>query len=282
MHEEVDGIFKRRATSGITPYLTGGSSCIVYPAREIYAGKGKLEWGNKPTDGGHLILLREEVETLLNSDPQIEPLIQKFVGSQEMIQNQPRYCLWIGDDDITLAETSDEVRRRLKAVAEMRAASKASQTRPAAAYPHRFRQIQSVAKSHSFVLPTVSSENREYFPFGLQDNSTIVYASAFAMYDAPLWNLALVASKVHLVWIATVCGKLETRYRYSNTLGWNAFPIPKLTKEHKAELTRTAENILLAREAHFPATIADLYKPCLLYTSPSPRDRQKSRMPSSA
>ncbi|MCF6211539.1 MAG: lactate dehydrogenase, partial [Gammaproteobacteria bacterium] len=80
-------------------------------------------------------------------------------------------------------------------------------------------------------------------------------------YDAPLWNMALIASRIHLVWIATVCGKLETRYRYSNTLGWNTFPVPPLTEKNKTDLTRCAEDILLAREAHFPATIADLYAP---------------------
>ena len=85
--------------------------------------------------------------------------------------------------------------------------------------------------------------------------------SAFAIFDAPLWNMALIASRMHLVWIATVCGKLETRYRYSNTIGWNTFPLTLLTEQNKADLTVCAENILLAREAHFPATIADLYDP---------------------
>jgi hypothetical protein len=73
--------------------------------------------------------------------------------------------------------------------------------------------------------------------------------------------LALLLSRLHLIWVATVCGKLETRYRYSNTLGWNTFPVPALTEQNKADLTACAENILLAREAHFPATIADLYDP---------------------
>jgi hypothetical protein len=84
---------------------------------------------------------------------------------------------------------------------------------------------------------------------------------AFALYDAPLWNMALIASRIHLVWIATVRGKMKTDFRYSNTLGWNTFPVPPLTEKHKADLTRRAEDILLAREAHFPATIADLYDP---------------------
>lgn len=84
---------------------------------------------------------------------------------------------------------------------------------------------------------------------------------ALAIYDAPLWNMALIVSRLHLVWIATVCGKLETRYRYSNTLGWNTFPVPTLTEKNKEDLTRCAEDILLARENHSPATIADLYAP---------------------
>jgi len=110
-------------------------------------------------------------------------------------------------------------------------------------------------------MPRVSSENREYLPAGLLDADAIIQDQALALYDAPLWNLALIASRLHLVWIATVCGKLETRYRYSNTLGWNTFPVPLLTEQNKIDLNACAEAILLAREAHFPATIADLYDP---------------------
>lgn len=117
------------------------------------------------------------------------------------------------------------------------------------------------AKYATLIVPGVSSESREYLPVGYEPSGTVVSNAAFASYDAPLWNMALIASRLHLVWIATVCGKLETRYRYSNTLGWNTFPVPLLTEQNKADLTRCAENILLAREAHFPATIADLYEP---------------------
>jgi hypothetical protein len=89
----------------------------------------------------------------------------------------------------------------------------------------------------------------------------VVSNAAFGLYSAPLWCLALIASRIHLVWIGTVCGKIKTDYRYSNTLGWNTFPVPTLTEQNKADLTRCAEDILVAREAHFPATIADLYDP---------------------
>ena len=82
---------------------------------------------------------------------------------------------------------------------------------------------------------------------------------AFALYNAPLWHFGLIASRLHLVWIGTVCGKLETRFRYSKTLGWNTFPVPKLTTKNRRDLTTCSEDILMAREAHFPATVADLY-----------------------
>ncbi len=143
----------------------------------------------------------------------------------------------------------------------MRLASSKAATRAGAQYPHRFDEIRQTGDEKIIVVPRVTSENRNYLPCGFLPDRSIATDSAFALYDAPIWNIALIASRIHLVWIATVCGKLKTDYRYSNTMGWNTFPVPKLTEKNKEDLTRCAEDILLAREAHFPATIADLYKP---------------------
>ena len=144
----------------------------------------------------------------------------------------------------------------------MRLASKKIATQKSASKSYKFDEIRQTGKEKlAIAIPVVSSEERPWLPVGLLPKGAIVYASSFAMFDAPLWNLAFIASRIHLAWIATVCGKLETRYRYSNTLGWNTFPIPQLTDKNKADLTICAEEILLAREVHFPATIADLYDP---------------------
>ena len=110
-------------------------------------------------------------------------------------------------------------------------------------------------------MPRVSSETRPFLQPVLLPQPYVVTDLAYAIFDAPLWQLSIALSKLHLLWANLVCGKLETRIRYSNTLGWNTFPVPSLTAQDKADLTRCAENILLAREAHFPATIADLYDP---------------------
>ena len=126
--------------------------------------------------------------------------------------------------------------------------------------PYRFRE-QYTAKVHSLIVPRVSSDRREYLPVGLLPADAIIQDRAFALYDAELWNMALIASRLHRIWIGTVCSRLRTDPSYSNTLGWNTFPVPPLSEQNKANLTRCAEGILLAREAHFPATIAELYDP---------------------
>ena len=120
--------------------------------------------------------------------------------------------------------------------------------------------VRKLWKVRSIIAPKVTSESRPYLPVGILTSHSIISDNAFALYDAPLWNMALIASRIHLIWISTVCGKMKTDFRYSNTLGWNTFPVPLLTEQNKADLTACAENILLAREVHFPA-IADLYDP---------------------
>ena len=146
-------------------------------------------------------------------------------------------------------------------VKAMRLESKADSTRDWAQRPHKFVQIQGVAQDRSFVIPRHSSERRSYLPVGLLNADAIVADSAFAIYDAPLWNLALIASRIHLVWIASVCGKIKTDYRYSNTIGWNTFPVPTLTSTNKDVLNHAAEKILSVRETYFPATISEMYDP---------------------
>lgn len=127
--------------------------------------------------------------------------------------------------------------------------------------PHRFGEVRQTGEERVIAVAAISSENREYLPCGLLAPGTIISNKCYALYDAPLWNMALIASRLHWVWIGTVCVRMRTDFSYSNTLGWNTFPVPKLTEKNRADLTAAAEGILLAREAHFPATIADLYDP---------------------
>ncbi len=254
-----NGETNRREARNINAYLVAGPEIIVQPKSRPRDERAIMEWGNKPTDGGHLFMNADARSALLDESPQAEKFVRRFLGAKELIQGQERYCLWIGDEEREEAEAIAEIGRRIREVAKIRLNSKAAETRPAAAFPHRFRQIQSVANEYALVVARVSSEQRDTLPVGLEGKDTIIGDRNFALYDAPLWNMALIASRLHWVWIGTVCVRLEMRFSYSNTLGWNTFPVPRLTKQNKADLTRCAEDILLARELHFPATIADLY-----------------------
>jgi len=203
----------------------------------------------------------EEASNLKRTHPDSARFIKSYYGSTEFIRGNPRACIWVEDNDAEAARAIGPLRDRFNKVREFRGSSKAKETRPAAAFPHRFRQIQGKPGSRCIVVPIHTSESRDYLPVGLLIGDAIISNAAYALYNAETWNLALIASRLHLIWIGTVCGKLKTDYRYSNTLGWNTFPVPLLTEQNKADLTRCAEDILLAREAHFPLTIADLYNP---------------------
>lgn len=251
-----------KKTANINAYLAAANNVSFSPSNNPISEQANMVKGNYPVDGGHLLLTRDELKTISLTDGQKEKFIRPFVGAEEIIQGQQRFCVWIEDKDLEEALSIPELKRRIDSVRQMRLASKKEATQRSAKKSHRFDEIRQYGnESYAIGVPITSSENREWLPCDVLPHPIIVYGSAFALFNAPLWNMALIASRLHLVWIATVCGKLETRYRYSNTLGWNTFPVPDLTEKNKADLARCAEDVLLAREAHFPATIADLYDP---------------------
>lgn len=249
-----------KETDNINAYLVSGPNVIVQRATNPTRELAPMSFGNKPVDGGNLLLTRAEVEGLRLTTDLREQFIRRIYGSSEFIRGEPRYCLWIEDENLTEARKHPEIRRRIAAVRTVREQSRDKSANNMAARPHQFREMN-IGTHHTLIVSGVSSERRQYLPVGLIDNQSTLTNLAYGLFDAPLWNMAIIASKLHLVWIATVCGKLKTDFRYSNTMGWNTFPVPRLTEKNKADLTECAENILLAREAHFPATIAELYDP---------------------
>lgn len=250
-----------KEATNINAYLVVAPNIIVDKRSQSHLNLHEMTFGSKPVDGGNLFLNFSEKHQLIQVDKRASKFIKPYSNSEEFINGKQRFCLWIEEKDLDDAQEVQEISKRLESVASMRTESSKQQTREAASSPHRFGEIRHQDSEYTLVVPRVSSENRPYLPIGIVEGGTIIGDLAFALYDAPLWNMALIASRIHLVWIATVCGKLETRYRYSNTLGWNTFPVPTLTDQNKTELTRSAEDILLAREQYFPATIADMYDP---------------------
>jgi hypothetical protein len=258
--EDADGKVSVRTGPAITPYLTIGRFIVVTKLSAPISKLSVMEFGNKPSDGGHLLLTDRDIDSLgMNSDQRMR-MIRRILGSEEFISGIHRSCLWIMNADLEEARSIPAVAARIDAVRKLRLASPDKGANALARRAHQLKLMR-IGQRDAIIVPIHTSENRQYLPVGLLSKDCTVSNAAYALYDAPLWNMSIIASRIHLIWIATVCGKLETRYRYSNTLGWNTFPVPALTDQNKADLTRCAEEILLAREAHFPATIADLYDP---------------------
>ncbi|KVZ28131.1 lactate dehydrogenase [Burkholderia multivorans] len=245
----------------IGPYLVQGTENIVTKRSTPLHSLSRMDYGNKPTDGGNLVLSPNEQKALLDKYPQAKSLVREYIGSQEFIRGNRRYCLWIDDDSLQDAKDIPEIRERINRVKVIRSESKGQQANQNASTPHRF-VFAPHTNNVSIVIPRHFSERREYLTAGLLHGDRQVIAdSASAIYNANLVDFSILNSKLHMVWIDTVAGRIKSDYRYSSTLVWNTFPVPFLTDQNRADLTRCAEDILLAREAHFPATIADLYDP---------------------
>ena len=249
-----------RIVPNINPYLIAGSNLVVEKTSTPKNSQlSQVIRGNIPVDGGHLYISQAERNSL--------PLefqngfVRLCLGSSEFISGKLKYCLWVNDDQVKQAESNQFISNCFARVSSSRKKSSKLATQAASKTPHKFFEKRQTGDEIIIAIPAISSENRDYLPCGLLKRGVIITGKMYGALDAPLWNLALIASRLHWVWIGAVCVRLEMRFSYSNTLGWNTFPVPKLTTSDQQALTRTAENILLARESHFPATIADLYKP---------------------
>lgn len=243
----------------INPYLTTQKVKIVNALRNPAFIDASLEYGVYYSKSAALILTPSEADELRYAGVPSK-FIKKFIGSQEYINGITRYCLWIASSDLEEAMQHPDIRERIFKVKNDRLATTDRSVNKLASRPHQFREFKGDEASKIFV-PIVCSENRAYFPAGLANGDVIATNKAFYSANAPMWMLSAIVSRLHLIWIGTICGRLRSDFSYSNTLGWNTFPVPALTSQNKADLTRCAEDILLARESHFPATIADFYDP---------------------
>ena len=254
-----DSGMARKATF-IGPYLLPDISATVEESRQALSDLPTMLFGSMPNDGGALLLSWSEAQALVAEVPLAAKFIHQVAGTEEFVKGIERRCIWVKDNEVLEASSNRPLKERFDRVAEKRRASTRPATAKLAAMPYRFGEVRQDGAERVCIVAKTGSESREYLPAQLLPVGAIV-TEAFALLNYPLWSVAIVSSRLHLAWASTVCGKMKTDIRYSNTLGWNTFPVPLLTDKMKAYLTRCAEDIVLAREAHFPATIANLYDP---------------------
>ncbi len=248
--DDIAGDPVRIAAKHINPYLVDAPTVLVDKRRKpLCVGVPEMIYGSKPTDGGHLLLSPEEADAIRHSDPIAAKYIHPFLGADEFINNLPRYCLWLTDSTAQDRKDSPEIQHRIQAVKAMRLASPKVPTQKLAATPYLFGEIRQTDNPY-LLVPSVSSEQRQFVPIGYLPPTVIASNLVFMLPNASLTHFGVLCSTMHNAWMRTVCGRLKSDYRYSNTIVYNNFPWPApLSAVHIAKIKAAAQAILNERAA---------------------------------
>ena len=242
--------------ANINPYLIDAQDTWIDSRSKALCNVPEMTTGNRPADGGHLIIEAEDYEDFIKREPTAIPYIKKLTGAQEYINNKPRYCLWLVGVSPAQLRSMPFVMQRVQACREDRL-SGAPDRQKLADTPWLFRETNN--PEQYIVVPRVSSENRRYVPLGFLNRDTIPTDSAVIIPNASLYHFGILTSNVHMSWMRVVCGRLKSDYRYSKDIVYNNFPWPTPTDEQKAKIEATAQAILDARAKYPDCSLADLY-----------------------
>ncbi len=205
--------------------------------------------GSMPVCGSSLLLSHEEYKKLTNLYPSSKKIIKKAIGSKEFLYKENRYCLWIENNNLTIANKIAEVRSRISQVKEERKKSPKKATNKLSQIPHKFGEIR-YRKSEALLIPRVSSVSLTYIPIGYINSNSIILDSAQAVYDPEIHIFSLISSNLHMVWVRAVAGRLKSDLRYSSTICYNTFPVPNLSRTQKNTLEKLAFDILKIRSTY--------------------------------
>ena len=249
----------RKVAKNINPYLIDGDNVIVEKAKYPLNGFHKMVGGCQPREGGHLMLDDEEKKTLIEKDIHISKYILPMVGSSEFLNDIPKWCIWIEDNELSEAIKLPILHERIEKVRHHRLHGN-SVERTFSKVPWKFVTTKR-PKENQIIIPAVTTSARDYIPIGLLDRFTIVNSRAYCLFDAELYHFAILSSNMHNLWVKTVSGRLGDAINYSSNICYNTFPIHPLTEDAKNALNNASRNILLARASHPDKTLADMYDP---------------------
>ncbi len=250
----------KHEVKNINAYLVNADNIIVQKRSKPLSRIAKMQFGNMPNDGGGLILSSEEKNELLNQYPSADKFVRKLLGSYEFINGAERFCLWIKNENLDEALQVPFICQRIEKTKQHRLNSKDEGTQRLADRSHQFRDLNEYEQI-AIIVPANTSERREYVPIGFLHNQEVISNSAQAIYDAEQWVMGLISSKMHMIWMRAVGGRLKTDYRYSKDVVFNTFPFPNISEKQKELITEHVFNILHEREQHSEKTLAQLYDP---------------------
>jgi hypothetical protein len=263
IYEYHDGDVTVAPARNISPYLIEGPDIAVTSRAKPICDVPACEYGNKPTDGGFLILEEKDREEFLSENPGAKKYLRPLLCAEEYLYAVPRWCLWLVDAPPGDVRNIPGIKRRVEAVRQFRLASKKEPTRNKANEPAVFAEIRQ-PKSRYIVIPRHTSETRKYVPFGYFRPSVIIHDSCSAIPNARLYHFGVLSSSMHMAWLHQVCGRLKSDYRYSINLVYNNYPWPDSPRaRQRAAVEKAAQGVLDARAESLPpngdATLADLY-----------------------
>jgi hypothetical protein len=250
----------RKEAKNINSYLLDAANAIIVGRNIPLSNFPEMNFGSMPNDNGNLILDEIEKQSLVSQSPKASRFIKKFMGGEEFIKGNSRYCIWIDEENLKEARNIKSIYDRIERVKKLRENSDRIATKKLAKVAFRFGEVRH-QETDSIIIPATSSERRDYIPMGFLTSETVISNSAMAIYDAQPWLFGVIHSKMHMVWVDAVGGKLKTDYRYSAKLCYNTFPFPEISVKQKENLNLYVFAILDERAKHPEKTMAQLYDP---------------------
>lgn len=259
-YENIKSNPTERIVSHINPYLLEAKDIFILPRTKPLNNRSSMMKGNAAIDDGNFIFNSDtEVEEFKTNYPEQSYLVRKFIGSDELINNYHRYCLWLKDAKPTDIKNNPDIKSRVERIRTFRESSPKTATRKWAETPTLFMEDRQ-PKSDYLMIPVVSSELRKYVPIGFLTQEIIANYSSFILPNATIFEFGIISSLMHNIWIQNICGKLEGRIRYSNTLGYNNFPFPENPTEKQIKaIEEKAQTIINIRNEYNSNSLAELY-----------------------
>lgn len=246
----------------INPYLVNAGNIFVVSRKTPISDVPKMFIGCEMKDDGNYVMSEEEKDILLSQEPQAAKFVHPYMMGKDFIARKPRYCLWLKDANPTELKRCPHVLERVKKVRDFRINCPSLDTQHYAekpTYPVRLRYYSEERTSSALALPKVSSQNRRYIPMEVINPDVIAGSKLFLIPDISLYHFGVLTSNVHMAWMRTVCGRLKSDYSYASNIVYNTFPWPEPSDKQKAQIEKTAQAILDARELYPDSSLADLY-----------------------
>ena len=248
----------RTCVNDVNPYLVNGKTIYVTSRQKPISNFPEMNFGNMPADGGKLLFTSEEKDEFNSSEPKSYVYFKKILSAHEFINGKERWCLWLEDYYLDKQNSLPLIDKRISELKAIRVNSSRPQL---AAIPHLFAQITQPKNKDFILIPRHSSENREYIPIGYFSSEFIAHDSCLIVPTEEIYLFNLLTSKIHMIWVNSVAGRIKTDIRYSKDIVYNNFPFPPISDKQKKELEQHVYNILGEREKHSEKTLAQLYDP---------------------